>query len=117
MPEGLKVATLLKAIKQPVARKSLSYLRRNRSDLLRLLEVKRKGEVEHRFWTQGGGYDRNVVEPLTAAKMVNYMHMNPVRRGLVSSPYDWEWSSARWYASMDGVQLQMDGGPPGYEGL
>jgi len=31
-----------------------------------------------------------------------------VRRGLVSQPTDWPWSSARFYAGMDGVALPMD---------
>ena len=28
-------------------------------------------------------------------EIVNYMHNNPVRRGLVANALDWEWSSAR----------------------
>jgi hypothetical protein len=28
---------------------------------------------------------------------LNYMHMNPVRAGLVKMPTEWRWSSARWY--------------------
>ncbi len=29
---------------------------------------------------------------------VNYIHMNPVRAGLVERPQDYKWSSARWWA-------------------
>ena len=29
--------------------------------------------------------------------MSEYIHNNPVRRGLVSRPEQWEWSSAGWY--------------------
>jgi REP element-mobilizing transposase RayT len=28
---------------------------------------------------------------------LDYMHLNPVRRGLVTRAVDWKWSSARWY--------------------
>ncbi len=28
---------------------------------------------------------------------LTYMHMNPVRAGLVEKAVDWRWSSARWY--------------------
>jgi hypothetical protein len=31
-----------------------------------------------------------------------------VRRGLVKSAEDWEWSSARWIAGMRPVKLAMD---------
>jgi hypothetical protein len=27
----------------------------------------------------------------------DYIHDNPVRRGLVSRPADWKWSSAGWF--------------------
>ena len=27
---------------------------------------------------------------------LSYIHMNPVRRGLVSEPGEWPWSSAGW---------------------
>ena len=30
---------------------------------------------------------------------INYIHENPVRRGLVTRGIDWKWSSARWYVS------------------
>ena len=29
---------------------------------------------------------------------LRYMHRNPVKRGLVSSPEQWAWSSFRYYA-------------------
>ena len=29
---------------------------------------------------------------------VEYIHLNPVRRGLVKKPEDWKWSSMREYA-------------------
>ncbi|MFO1040711.1 MAG: transposase [Planctomycetaceae bacterium] len=28
---------------------------------------------------------------------LNYMHLNPVRAGLVEHPTEWRWGSARWY--------------------
>jgi putative transposase len=28
---------------------------------------------------------------------LNYIHYNPVKHGLVASPYDWQWSSVHWY--------------------
>jgi putative transposase len=28
---------------------------------------------------------------------IEYIHMNPVRRGLVKRAVDWKWSSASWY--------------------
>lgn len=61
-----------------------------------------------RFWQPGGGYDRNVVEVATVHQMIEYLHANPIRRGLVEHAEDWEWSSARWYAGIRPVRIDMD---------
>lgn len=39
---------------------------------------------------------------------ITYPHHNPVRRGLVSHPEEWEWSSARWYGGDCNVPIPMD---------
>jgi putative transposase len=41
---------------------------------------------------------------------IEYLHNNPVRRKLVATPTEWEWSSARWYAGRRDVPLAMDDG-------
>jgi putative transposase len=40
--------------------------------------------------------------------VIDYIHANPVCRGLVARAEDWEWSSARWYAGLRPVKLGMD---------
>jgi putative transposase len=76
--------------------------------LERLCDRQPNGDVNYRFWQRGGGYDRNVHEPKTLRKMIEYIHDNPVRRGLVKEAVDWPWSSARYYAGWDDVNLSMD---------
>ena len=44
--------------------------------------------------------------------MVDYIHGNPVRRGLVARPEDWQWSSARWYAGIPPVRIEIDNTRP-----
>jgi putative transposase len=105
------IAAILKSLKQPVARASLRHLRKQDSPWLSRLGVRRGGRTEHRFWQEGGGYDRNIHDEGVAWTCVEYIHANPVRRGLVEQPTDWIWSSARWYAGMDGVLLEMDACP------
>jgi putative transposase len=39
---------------------------------------------------------------------LNYMHNNPVKRGLVKEPGDWAWSSWRFYFLRDASVLAMD---------
>ena len=80
----------------------------NPSFLAKLTVTRGDGTKEKRFWQAGGGYDRNVIEPTTLAKVIEYIHLNPVRRGLVERPEDWAWSIARWYAGFRPVPLEMD---------
>ena len=49
------------------------------------------------FWQSGGGFDRNLIKPDTLMTMIDYIHMNPVRRGLVEKPAEWTWSSLAWF--------------------
>jgi putative transposase len=66
------------------------------------------GKVHYRFWQRGGGYDRNAIEPATLRMMIEYIHNNPVGRGLVEHPTDWLWSSARFYEGYSSVPICMD---------
>lgn len=95
-------------VKEKVARLAFEYIEVNAPDWLERITVKEGKRVRRRFWQPGSGYDRNVVEQSTLAKMINYIHLNPVRRKLVVRPEDWQWSSARWYAGILPVVLEMD---------
>src|SRR6266850_1310847 len=106
--EKYSIPIILKAIKQPVARRATNFLREHAPTWLEKLKVTRpNGRVEYRFWTQGGGYDRNIFEPKVALASIEYLHNNPLRRGLVSTPDEWLWSSAAWYAGKP-AKLEMD---------
>ena len=47
---------------------------------------------ESPFW-QIRYYDFNVFTQRKQVEKLRYIHRNPVRRGLVDRPEDWEWSS------------------------
>lgn len=42
-------------------------------------------------------YDFNVWSPKKRVEKLRYIHRNPVKRGLVELPRQWEWSSFRFY--------------------
>jgi hypothetical protein len=54
-------------------------------------------EFSGRFW-QSRFYDFNMWDQQKEVEKLKYMHRNPVVRGLVASPEDWQWSSYRSYA-------------------
>ena len=98
------IAVIRKAIKEPVGRKAVNYLRRHAPTWLPRIEIKCGKRIEHRFWQAGGGYDRNAYEPETIMSMVEYIHANPVRRSLVVRAEDWKWSSAGWFEGKNSLK-------------
>ena len=60
-----------------------------------------------RVWERKG-YDMNIWTPRKVREKLNYMHNNPVKRGLVKAPGDWVWSSWRYYFLNDTSRLAMD---------
>jgi putative transposase len=88
------IREILAKIKEPVGRQAIAYLREHAPTWMPRVAVKLGHRVEHRFWQAGGGYDRNVENAATLFKMIEYIHLNPVRRGLVAKESDWKWSSA-----------------------
>jgi putative transposase len=103
-----QMASFLKLLKEKVARQALSYLRTKAPQWLARVRVREGKRLRHRFWQPGGGYDRNITSSAVLRTMIDYLHANPVRLGLVAKPEDWEWSSARWYAGIKPVPIEMD---------
>jgi putative transposase len=56
-------------------------------------------------------YPFNVFTEKKLVEKLDYMHLNPVRRGLVVRAVDWKWSSARWYLERRsvGIPIRMPG--------
>jgi putative transposase len=107
-----EISAILKEIKEPVGRQAVSYLAEHAPEWLPRITRQRGQRTEHLFWQSGGGFDRNIWEPSTLMSMIDYIHMNPVRRGLVAKASDWRWSSAGWFEGMPTCDLIPDRLPP-----
>lgn len=93
------ISEILTAIKRPVGRAALDHVRTHAPAFLRAMRDEQpNGRIAHRFWQRGGGYDRNLCSAEIVRATLDYIHANPVRRGLVDSAEDWYWSSAGYYA-------------------
>jgi putative transposase len=68
--------------------------------------VTSRGKAMFRFWQHGGGFDRNLWNAKAIHDSIKYIEANPVRRGLVSSPEGYCWSSS--YARMKDQGLIPD---------
>jgi putative transposase len=97
------IAAILRAIKHPVARRAMIYLREHNPEGLAWLATGHR-RVPYRFWQAGGGYDHNMTSVETIVKAAKYIHENPVRRGLVAHASEWAYSSARdWETGTSGL--------------
>jgi putative transposase len=100
--ETYSISKILLTIKQSVARRIL--IKARKTDPSQLIQFRTGiGSKKYRFWQDGGGYDRNIIKRDTLLKTIDYIHDNPVRKGLVKSPGDWKWSSfGDWYDNRQG---------------
>jgi putative transposase len=92
-----KMRRVLAGIKLPVAKRAINFLVATNSPWLTKITRQRGTRTERLFWQSGGGYDRNITSGKTLLQMIDYLHNNPVRRGLVQRARDWKWSSAAWF--------------------
>jgi putative transposase len=103
------VSKILSTIKQSVTRKALNHVLQSAPQFLKRMEdLQPNGDIHHRFWQRGGGYDRNSTEPTTIWAQIDYIHLNPVRRKLCIYPEEWEWSSAGIYAGLRNGPISID---------
>ena len=104
-----EMRTILAALKRPVSAAARQRLESaGDHDMLQRLTVTYPIKTTFRFWQPGGGFDNNIFKWNTVKRVIDYIHANPVRRGLVTDPQDWRWSSARWWSGDRDVPLQMD---------
>jgi len=83
LPDASTIDFLLRAIKRPLSWRIKQQLAEAGSPLLKTLTIRQRPGVEtFRFWQEGGGYDRNLASAETALAALDYVHQNPVRRGL-----------------------------------
>ena len=105
------IAEIRAAIKSPVGTRAMLYLEWKAPEWLPRLTRQRGKKTERLFWQSGGGYDRNVTEGETLMKMINYIHMNPVRRNMVEHAEEWKWSSVAHYIRGEETPLKVDAIP------
>jgi putative transposase len=106
-PPQATPSTVLQVLKQRVSR----HLRRKARCRCSMRQIQfRFDREEHalqQFW-QRRFYDFNVWSQTKIVEKLHYMHMNPVKRKLVTHPRDWPWSSFSFYARKDSGLLRID---------
>jgi len=95
-PKKRDLSIVIQVLKQRVSRRLRRRIRaRTFARQLRLWHDTSSSSYRN-FW-QRRFYDFNVWSRKKRTEKLNYMHMNPVKRGLVADPKLWPWSSYRFY--------------------
>jgi REP element-mobilizing transposase RayT len=69
---------------------------------LRFLKVRHKNDREYQVWQEGSHLEQIKDDEMMRQKL-EYLHLNPVKRGYVDEPTHWRHSSARNYAGLPGL--------------
>ena len=100
---------ILVALKRSVSDAGKRHLEQTgNTPWLNRLKVQYPSREVFRFCQPGGGFDHNLFREKNVPSVIEYIHDNPVRRGLVKNPTDWEWSSARFWDGRSNVPIRMD---------
>jgi REP element-mobilizing transposase RayT len=77
-------------------------------DGLEYHKSRHKTDREYQLW-QEGSHPKVIDSEAMLRQKLEYIHQNPVKRGYVSDPVHWRYSSARNYAGMEaGVSVTTD---------
>jgi putative transposase len=99
-------STALHQLKFRVAKQLLPPKKRGRNGQIDLPSA--KGPERPRSFWQARFYDFNVYSEGKRKEKLNYMHANPVKRGLVENPKDWAWSSRSFYFGKGEPLIRID---------
>jgi putative transposase len=102
------ISAILKSIKSPVGQKARHFVINEAPEFLQQMTVRSGGKTTINFWQAGGGYDRNIYSAEELWEKINYIHNNPVKRGLVLDAADWKWSSAADYRKVRAGPVVVD---------
>ena len=106
-----ELSRVLADLKRHTARRLVEQLEAEGCDwLLRQLRYERapnKIESQHQVW-QEGSHPQAIMSDKMMLQKLEYLHNNPVKRGLVASPEHWRYSSAHEWLPGATVALRCD---------
>ena len=108
-PERANPSVVMQVLKKNVSHRLLGKKKNHPSQI----ELWKRPLGPRRFW-QRRFYDFNVFSEAKRVEKLRYMHRNPVKRGLVSAPELWRWSSYRMYAFGERGPVNMEWMFPSY---
>jgi REP element-mobilizing transposase RayT len=108
---GEDLSQTLSCIKSFTAKRIIEELCIDKKDWLlhqfKFSKLLHKKESSYQVW-QEGFHPQQILSDNMLQQKVDYIHMNPVKRGLVAEPYYWRYSSASFYYKDEEGELKID---------
>ena len=102
---------VMKSFKRYTAQMILYCLQEDNKNWLlnqfQFYKLQHKTESEHQVW-QEGYHPQIISTDYMFQQKADYIHMNPVKRGLVDEPEHWRFSSARYYIKQMKCDIEID---------
>ena len=100
-------STVMQVLKQRVSRRLRRKSRKSTSLRQISFHFRSSNHSLPQFW-QPRFYDFNVWSQKKVVEKLQYMHLNPVKRKLVTHPKQWPWSSFSFYAGKGTSIVRID---------
>ncbi len=96
----------MESFKKFTANEILKLLKKENAKVLleqfKFYKKAHKKDKEHQIWEEG--YQPKLIQTDKMMKIkIDYIHLNPVKRGYVDKPEHWRYSSARDYIGINGL--------------
>ena len=98
-----KISDILQCIKGRTSKRYRDTLIETGLQIYESFCLNQNGRKCFRLWQAGGGFDRNLWNSKPIHNSIRYIEGNPVRAGLVDSPEEWKWSSAKARITGEGL--------------
>lgn len=106
-PPNATPSKVMQVLKQRVSRRLRCKPRKRAAAQQLRLPFRQAHDFVPQFW-QPRFYDFNVWSQRKFVEKLHYMHMNPLKRRLVTHPRDWPWSSFSFYARKESGIVRID---------
>jgi len=108
---GIDLRNTIKSLKMFTAKEIIEQLQRDRKewllDLLAYYKKRHKTYSQHQVW-QEGYHPQLIISEEMLVQKIEYIHYNPVKRGLVDVPEHWRYCSARNFELNDHSLMRVD---------
>ena len=111
MVAGPNLARIITDLKKFTARSIIDQLQWDRKgwllNQLAYYKKRHKTQSDYQIW-QEGYHPELIISGEMLTQKLDYIHYNPVKRGLVAAPEHWLHSSARNYLLGDSSMIELD---------